>query len=628
MKYLQYSILFSIILLSSCSTKVLPPVAIKPLPENRQINWQKMETIAFVHFGLNSFNDREWGYGDIDPKTFNPTNLDCEQWVQTFVNAGIKEVIITCKHHDGFCLWPTHLTEYCIRNTPYKNGKGDVVGELAAACKKYHIRFGVYLSPWDRNQATYGTPAYIEYFYKELTELLTQYGEISEVWFDGANGGDGWYGGAKEIRHIDRKNYYNFPRAYELVHKLQPNAIIFSDGGPGCRWIGNERGIAGATNWCLIRSKDVYPGYDKYQELTYGHPDGDKWVPGECDVSIRPGWFYHPEEDNKVKTPAQLTELYYQSVGHNAQFLLNFPVDRQGLVHETDSLNAVTYHHQILDELKTNLLEKAKVTVSDSRGGKYKAKAITDHNYDTYWATKDNIKQATVTFKLNQPEKVNRMMLQEYIPLGQRIRSFIIEYNANGEWLAVNPHEETTTVGYKRIVRFETINTDELRVRFLDSRGPICINNIEAFYSGNDNAFGILTDTENEPSFPFTLLNINESEGNKMIDRDKATVCYVKGNEICIDLGSVKQVSKLYLLPDQRDNRTGLISNYELYTSDKADGNAVRTQIAQGEFSNIKNNPIWQHIYFSPTNTRYLILKASRIIDDANEIGIAELRIQ
>ena len=228
--------------------------------------WQQLETYALIHFGPNTFNDREWGYGDAPLSSFNPTRLDCEQWASTLKAAGMKGIILTAKHHDGFCLWPTKYTDYSVRNTPYKDGKGDIVGELAAACRKYGLKFGVYLSPWDRHQAFYGTPLYREYFYAQLQELLTQYGDIFEVWFDGANGGDGYYGGAREERKIDRRTYYDFPRAWRMVSQYQPQAIIFSDGGPGCRWVGNEEGYAFATNWSFLRSKDVYPGYDKYWE--------------------------------------------------------------------------------------------------------------------------------------------------------------------------------------------------------------------------------------------------------------------------------------------------------------------------------------------------------------------------
>ena len=278
------------------------PAPVGPLPTPQQVAWQQMETYAFIHFGPNTFGDREWGYGDAPLSSFAPTRLDTRQWAATVKAAGMKGIILTAKHHDGFCLWPTKYTDYSIRNTPYKDGKGDIVGELAAACREYGLKLGLYLSPWDRHQAFYGTPLYVEYFHAQLEELLSQYGDIFEVWFDGANGGDGWYGGAKETRKIDRRTYYDFPRAHATVKRLQPNAIIFSDGGPGCRWVGNENGYAHATNWSLLRINEVYPGYERYPELQQGHADGDTWVPAECNVSIRPGWFYHEKEDDKVKS--------------------------------------------------------------------------------------------------------------------------------------------------------------------------------------------------------------------------------------------------------------------------------------------------------------------------------------
>lgn len=457
------------------------PEAILPIPSEAQVEWQKMETYAFVHFGLNTFNDKEWGYGDSDPKTFNPEQLDCEQWVKTFVNAGMKGVILTAKHHDGFCLWPTQLTEYCIRNTPYKNGKGDIVRELSDACKKYGIKFGIYLSPWDRNHKDYGTEKYITYYNKQLEELLTCYGDLFEVWFDGANGGDGWYGGAKEVRHIDKRNYYNFPNLFTKVRKYQPNAVIFSDGGTGCRWIGNEKGIAGETNWAFLRSADVYPGYPKHWELNSGHTDGDQWSAGECDVSIRPGWFYHSEEDEKVKSVDDLIELYYCSVGRNATLLLNFPVDRDGLVHPVDSANATDFYKRIQKQLSNNIFANASISSSDERGYKYSAENVCDGEFDTYWATNDSVKTGTLEFSLARMKKINSLLLQEYIPLGQRVKSFKIQYWKDGEWTDIKTKEETTTIGYKRIVRFEEVETDKIKVLFEDSRGCLCISSVEGY---------------------------------------------------------------------------------------------------------------------------------------------------
>lgn len=609
----------------SCSVFAQTPGAILPIPEPKQVAWQKMETYAFVHFGLNTFNDREWGYGDSDPATFNPTNLDCEQWVKTFVAAGMKGVILTAKHHDGFCLWPTQLTEYCIRNTPYKEGKGDIVGELAAACRKYNIKFAVYLSPWDRHQANYGTPEYVDYFHTQLRELLSRYGDVFEVWFDGANGGDGWYGGAKVSRSIDRKNYYNYPKIYEMLDELQPQAVVFSDGGPGCRWVGNENGFAGATNWSFLRAGEVYPGYSKYRELQYGHADGNQWTAAECDVSIRPGWFYHPEEDDKVKTVDQLTDLYYRSVGHNATLLLNFPVDRNGLIHPVDSANAVNFYQQIQKELSHNLLAGLKPKASDERGKDFSARASTDGKYDTYWATKDDVTTGTIEFALPRVERVNRMLLQEYIPLGQRVQSFVVEYLDNKQWMPVTVNEETTTIGYKRLLRFETIQTKALRVRITAARGSLCINNIEAYYAG-EQSDTFTVKTEVMKSHPFSLTGVEASESLKCTDRNEATSCFVNAGEVIMDLGKECTVSTLRYLPDQSEYNKGLIAAYEVSISNNLD--ADWKIVAQGEFSNIKHNPIMQSVYFTPAAGRYVRLKAVRMVQAGEAIGIAELGIE
>ena len=613
-------------LLAACEPAVKAPEAILPIPEPKQVEWQKMETYAFVHFGLNTFNDREWGYGDTDPSTFNPAKLDCEQWVQTFVAAGMKGVIFTAKHHDGFCLWPTQLTEYCIRNSPYKDGKGDVVGELAAACRKYGIKFAVYLSPWDRNHAQYATPEYVDYFHAQLRELMTNYGEVFEVWFDGANGGDGWYGGAKESRTIDRKHYYNYPKIYEMLDELQPQAIIFSDGGPGCRWVGNERGFAGATNWSFLRAGEVFPGYSKHWVLQYGHPDGNQWVPAECDVSIRPGWFYHPEQDGRVKTVDQLTDLYYRSVGHNATLLLNFPVDRNGLVHPIDSANAVNFRKNIEKQLAHNLLKGIVPTVSDERGGKYTAKAMTDGDYDTYWAAHDSVLSASVEFALDKPTKINRMMLQEYIPLGQRVKAFTVEYDKDGAWLPVKLNEETTTIGYKRLLRFETVETAKLRVSITDSRACPTLNNVEAYYAGETADVSFNQNIEGLRGYDFTLLDVEEEEMRKACDKNDSTVCFVQGDRLVIDLGSERLVSSFHYLPDQGAPGKGLIASYEIAVGSSLE--KIDKVVKRDVFSNIRNNPILQSVYFSPVNARYVSLKSVRMVNEGEPIGIAEMVIR
>ncbi|HAI01613.1 MAG TPA: glycoside hydrolase family 29 [Bacteroides sp.] len=604
---------------------MLPPEPILPVPEPKQVEWQQMETYAFIHFGLNTFNDREWGYGDTDPKTFNPTNLDCEQWAQTLVKAGMKGVILTAKHHDGFCLWPFEGTDYSVKNSPWKNGQGNVVKELSEACKKYGLKFAVYLSPWDRHQANYGTPEYLPYFYAQLHDLLTNYGPVFEVWFDGANGGDGWYGGAKDIRTIDRKNYYNYPRIYEMLDSIQPQAIIFSDGGPGCRWVGNEKGFAGATNWSFLRKGEVHPGYDKSYELQYGHPDGNQWVPAECDVSIRPGWFYHPEEDDRVKSPDQLVDLYYRSVGHNATLLLNFPVDRRGLIHPVDSANAVRFHEMIQQQLKTNLVAGMTPKVSNERGGDFVASALTDDNFDTYWATEDGITTADIEFSFDTPTRMNRMMLQEYIPLGQRVKAFVVEYLDKDTWLPVKLNEETTTIGYKRLLRFETVETKGIRIRITDARGPLCLSSVGVYDAGNVSD-SFVEKVEDIESLPYLLPDVKADEAAKASDKQAQTTCFVEGDRLLIELQEERLVSSLHFLPDQGEPNKGLIANYEIRVGVSKD--AVNQLVKSGEFSNIQNNPVMQSVFFTPVKARYIELKATRMIRAGEPMGFAELGVK
>lgn len=607
--------------------EVKAPAPLLPLPEQKQVDWQRMETYAFIHFGLNSFCDREWGYGDTDPKMFNPKRLDCEQWVKTLIAAGMKGVILTAKHHDGFCLWPFEGNDYNVSKSPWRNGKGNVVKELSEACKKHGLKFAVYLSPWDRSRADYGSPSYVDYFHSQLRDLLTNYGPVFEVWFDGANGGDGYYGGARDKRTIDRKNYYNYPRIYQILDSLQPQAVVFSDGGPGCRWVGNEKGFAGETNWAFIPKNTVYPGYPNYPELQFGYPDGDQWTAAECDVSIRPGWFYHPEEDDKVKSPEQLADLYYRSVGHNATLLLNFPVDRNGLINPIDSANAVNFHKLIQRELGNNLVAGMKPKVSNERGGQFTAQALTDGSWDTYWATGDGVTSADITFTFKKARKMNRIMLQEYIPLGQRVKKFAVEWlDKNGTWKAVEQGEETTTIGYKRLLRFLTVETKGLRVHILDSRGPICMNNIGVYYGGEDAQLTWSPATVAMKSVPFSLKGFDEAQLAKVVDRNPATVLFADKNELLIDLGRDTKVSTLMYLPDQSENRHGLIHSYTLAAC-KADGTDEHV-LSSGEFSNIQNNPVLQTITFEPTTTRYLKLKADRMVNDGEQIGVAELGVK
>ncbi|NNF34855.1 MAG: alpha-L-fucosidase [Saprospiraceae bacterium] len=465
--------------INSC-TNIEPPDPVGPLPSANQLNWHQMEYYAFVHFNMNTFTDMEWGTGGEPPDTFNPTQLDTRQWTRIVKEAGMKGIILTAKHHDGFCLWPTETTDHSVKSSKWKNGNGDVVKELAEACNEFGLKMGLYLSPWDRNHPDYGRPEYVDVFHQQLRELLSNYGDVFEVWFDGANGGSGYYGGANEVRKIDNKTYYQWDKVHEIVNELQPGAVIFGDGGPGVRWVGNEEGWANETNWSLIRKAEVYPGWPKYVELRSGHEDGTHWVPAEADVSIRPGWYYHPREDHQVKTLPHLLDIYYKSIGRNASLLLNLPVDHRGLIHERDEEQLIKLKDQLREDFKDDLALGQKINTSNIRGNhrKFKADNLIDANPETYWATDDTISAASITVTFNEPHKFNRILLQEYIALGQRVQKFSIEAMVGGKWMVI---DDQTTIGYKRILRFNEVNAEAVKVNINKSKGPVALSGLSIY---------------------------------------------------------------------------------------------------------------------------------------------------
>jgi len=456
-----------------------PPTAFGPVPTEAQVAWQEMEMNMFVHFNMNTFSDMEWGTGGESPENFNPTNLDTRQWARIAKEAGMKGIILTAKHHDGFCLWPSAYTEHSVKNSPWKNGKGDVVKELSEACREYGLKMGIYLSPWDRNHPDYGKPEYITYFRNQLTELLTNYGEIFEVWFDGANGGSGYYGGANETRNVDRKTYYDWENTYKLIYELQPNAIIFGDGGPGCRWVGNEEGWANPTNWSLLRKDEVYPGYPNYKELRSGHEDGTHWIPAECDVSIRPGWYYHAYEDHKVRTLPELLDIYYNSVGRNGLLLLNFPVDQRGVIHEADAARIAELSSQLKADFAENLARGKQAEATSTRNSsQFSVSNVTDTNPETYWTTEDAITTGSLTIDLKEPTEFNRLVVQENIRLGQRVQQFTLDALVDDRWKEIAAE---TTIGYKRILRLPSIKASKVRLNILQSKASPVITNIEIY---------------------------------------------------------------------------------------------------------------------------------------------------
>ncbi len=479
---MKNSYLLLIFLIAACSTReVKPPAPLLLLPSESQLAWHEMEMNAFVHFTTNTFTGKEWGYGDESPAIFNPTEYDADQWVRTFKETGFKGVILTCKHHDGFCLWPSKYTEHSIKNSPWKNGEGDVVRDVMRACKKYELKFGVYLSPWDRNHADYGTPAYLDYYRNQLTELFTTYGPVFEMWFDGANGGDGYYGGKREKRSIKGSTYYEWPTTLKLVRDMEPNVIFFSDAGPGVRWVGNERGIAGETNWNTITPDTLYAGKAGIEKLlNEGAENGTHWIPAEVDVSIRKGWFYHAEEDSLVKTPEQLFDIYLTSVGRGSTLLLNIPPDRRGLVHENDVASLQGFHELLDTEFKTDLALNKKVSASSFRGNnkQYTPSNVNDNNPNSYWSTDDEILTGSIEINLGETKTIKYIVLQEDIRLGQRVKSFTIEVNQNNSWIKT---AGATTIGYKRIIKLDPIESDKVRVTITNSKACPVISNIAVY---------------------------------------------------------------------------------------------------------------------------------------------------
>ena len=424
-----------LVVASVCTTCAKTPTPVGPIPTEAQLHWQRLQTYAFIHFGLNTFNDMEWGFGNTPAETFNPTALDCEQWVQTLKACGMQGVILTAKHHDGFCLWPTETTDYSIKNSPYKDGQGDVVGELCEACRKHGLKFGLYLSPWDRHQASYGTEEYVMLYHQQIQELVDHYGPFFEFWFDGANGGDGWYGGANETRSIDANTYYDFEKARDIIWERYPETMIFGGTVPTIRWIGNERGYADATLWCT---------------------QDDAWLPAETDVSIRPGWFYHDNES--PKSLEELLDIYYNSVGHNTNLLLNFPVNKEGRIPSADSLRAVEWHQTLEKTFAKNLLDGLKPTINNEG---------------------TNREEWIYTF--NTPTVVSHVVLEEDVLFGQHVERFSLSYYRNGKWLPVETDENLTTIGFKRIVRFKPATMEKFRIRILKTDVPVVFYRITSF---------------------------------------------------------------------------------------------------------------------------------------------------
>ena len=575
-------------------------MASRVVPSREQLAWQELELTAFIHFGMNTFTDSEWGDGNEDPKLFNPTALDCEQWVTTLKRGGFRMVILTAKHHDGFCLWPTTTTEHSVANSPWREGKGDVVRELSEACRKHGLKFGVYLSPWDRNAECYGdSPAYNAMFIEQLTELLTNYGRVDEVWFDGAcaEGPNG------------KRQEYDWVSILATIERLQPHAVT-AIMGDDVRWVGNEGGRGRTTEWSATpyTPKSLAGGTEANAALgleemsrdlgsreLIARSNGVYWYPSEVDVSIRPGWFYHSWQNENVRSLANLVDIYYTSVGRNSVLLLNIPPDRRGLIHEIDAERIAAFGDYIENNFHKSLI-KGKVG---------------------YWnATEGDSRE----FRVKEGKMVNTLLLQEDICRGQRVERFTVEAFVNGQWRYI---AEGTTIGYKRMLHFSDCRTERIRVTINECRTEAHISNVALYYGEPIEDNQRIIRTSEISTEGWTTPDI---EAHEAIDGDLSTAWHSDSlQRLTIDLGEVMNIAGFCYAPDT-ENSTGTIFRYNLYLSDN--GTEWTECANDAEFSNIKNNPTPYFVRFGRSySARYLRLEPKEEIDGRNATSVAEFGV-
>ena len=583
-------------------------MASRLVPDSTQLAWQQLEMTAFIHFGINTFTGREWGEGTESPELFNPTELDARQWVKALKDGGFRMVILTAKHHDGFCLWPTKTTRHSVASSPWKNGKGDVVAELKQACDELGMKFGVYLSPWDRNAECYGdSPRYNDFFVEQLTELLSNYGEVHEVWFDGACG-EGPNG---------KKQVYDWKRYYDTIHRLQPKAVT-AIMGDDVRWVGNEKGLGRDTEWSATAL--VPGGYERAdaenKRLGLFPKAADLgsrellanarelfWYPSEVDVSIRPGWFYHEYEDGKVKTLAQLVDIYYNSVGRNSVLLLNVPPDKRGLIHATD-VERMRLLNEYLQRNFANNLVKDGSRERTVEAGK------------------------SVTCDFAKPADVNTVVVCENIAKGQRVEEFAVSVMCDGKWKEV---ATGTTVGYKRIVRFPTVMASAVKVDFLQARADVNVRAVEAYCTevlADKAAEEVVSDIPTDKWTVVSATGKDVKNARLAVDGKKETHWCSKGGkfpkQVTVDLKQTVNIAGFRYLPIQGDDKAGTVYNYKFYVSN--DGKNWKECSCSGEFSNIMHNPILQIVEFGKTyEARYFRFEALLEIDSRDFVTVGEL---
>lgn len=665
-------------LLIGCSG-VSAPAPYGPIPSEGQLQWHDVDFYGMITISLNTYTDVEWGYGNEDLNLFNPYKFNADTMVHQMKEAGMKGVLLVSKHHNGFCLWPTSTTEFSVKNTPWREGEGDMVRELSDACARANMKFGIYVSPWDRNDADYGGPEYLERYRTQIRELHSDYGDLFLSWYDGANGGDGYYGGANEVRKIDKQHYYDWKNTWSIVRELQPKAAIFSDIGLDSRWVGNESGYAGETCWATFtpkgRDDESKPGNgdSRYWEATEGHRNGQYWMPAECDVPLRPGWFYHEQQDNYVRSAANVFNLYFLSVGRGCNLDLGLAPNREGELHPNDVKSMREVGELIRRTFAENIAQKGRIAVSNTRGSssRYGVKNLVDHDKSTYYASDDSVKNVVIDIKLDAGKPFNIVSISEYIQLGQRIDSVLVEVYEEGKW---RTFDKCTSVGSKRLMRKESVTASDVRITVWGAVSP-AISEIGLYLEPeqldkpvfNRSVEGMLSMNGASPtvSIRYTLdgseptkksttyiqpiylpnggvvraaaFNSEGVKGEvltveygiakakfKAVDKSYAAV--IDGNvnsvwgskdgheSIVIDLGESISFSGFVYTPA----KDFPIINYELYVSDSPA--AFARPVAVGVFDNIVNNPLPQTIRFERAKGRYVKLKPVKVHSDTYKV--------
>lgn len=566
------------------------------VPTERQLRWHEMEMYCLIHYTPTTFQDKEWGFGDADPAIFNPSHFDAHQIARAAASAGFRGLISVAKHHDGFCLWPTKTTTYSIARSPWKNGKGDMVREFMEASRENGLKFGVYLSAWDRNDTRYGTPAYAEAYREQLTELMSNYGELFTSWHDGANGGDGYYGGRKEKRIIDRTTYYEWEeKTWPIVRKLQPMACIFSDVGPDMRWVGNEKGYAAETSWATITpiglngAKPV-PGAVEEHNLPTGDRFGRFWIPAECDVPLRDGWFYHKNQDLRVKTPEQLFEIYLKSVGRGANMNLGLAPMPEGILHPNDVKALQYFGRKLRKTFETNLAKGAVATSTSLRGNSavFAPANIFDGDRYSYYAPEDGVFTPEIEVTLDGEKEFDIIRLRENIKLGQRMDSVQVWIWKNQQWQHV---ASATSIGANRLIKLsEPIKTSKLKICLFAPVEPT-LSDFALFKEFKEPFFFDSPAMENNERQSYSF--VNKEKTKKDIER---SLFVIKGNEMVFKLDG--SVTKMVYEPRQDGRKEGIVIKYAIYSSD--DGKTW-SSVTRGEFSNILANPVQQIVEFGKT---------------------------